>query len=73
MVRRHGGPEVLEHVDVPRPEPAVGQVRVALRAIGINRRDAFIRAGSYRRELPLVPGIEGAGVVDAMGRCWDKS
>jgi NADPH2:quinone reductase len=67
MVRRHGGPEVLEPVDVPLPEPAAGQVRVALRAIGINRRDAFIRAGIHKRDLPLVPGIEGAGVVDAVG------
>ena len=67
MVRRHGGPEVLEPVDVPLPEPAVGQVRIALRAIGINRRDAFIRAGIYKRDLPLIPGIEGAGVIDAIG------
>lgn len=68
IVRRHGGPEVLEHVDVPLPEPAAGEVRIALRAIGINRRDAFIRAGIYKRDLPLVPGIEGAGIVDAVGR-----
>jgi len=67
MVRRHGGPDVLEHVDVPLPEPDAGQVRVALRAIGLNRRDAFIRAGIYKRDLPLIPGIEGAGVVDAVG------
>jgi NADPH2:quinone reductase len=67
MVRRHGGPEVLEPVEVPLPEPAAGQVRVALRAIGLNRRDAFIRAGIYKRDLPLIPGIEGAGVVDAVG------
>jgi NADPH:quinone reductase len=68
LVRRHGGPDVLEYLDVPIAEPAVGQVRVAVRAIGVNRRDAFIRAGIYKRDLPLVPGIEGAGVVDAVGR-----
>lgn len=68
MVRRHGGPEVLEHTDIPLPELADGQVRVALRAIGVNRRDAFIRAGIYKRDLPLIPGIEGAGVVDDVGR-----
>lgn len=67
LVRRHGGPDVLEYVDVPLPEPVAGQLRVALRAIGINRRDAFIRAGSYKRDLPLIPGIEGAGIVDAIG------
>jgi NADPH2:quinone reductase len=67
LVRSHGGPDVLDYVDVPLLEPLVGQVRVALRAIGINRRDAFIRAGSYKRDLPLIPGIEGAGIVDAVG------
>lgn len=67
MVRRHGGPEVLELADVPVPAPGAGQVRIEVRAIGVNRRDAFIRDGTYRRDLPLVPGIEGAGVVDAVG------
>ncbi len=67
IVRRHGGPEVLEYADLPLPEPKAGQVRVALRAIGVNRRDSFIRDGSYPRALPLVPGIEGAGVVDGIG------
>ncbi len=67
VVRRHGGPEVLEPTDQPVPEPDAGEIRVALRAIGINRRDTFIRSGVYRRDLPLVPGIEGAGVVDALG------
>lgn len=67
MVRRHGGPDVLERVDLPRPDPGPGEIRVALRAIGINRRDAFIREGIYKRDLPLIPGIEGAGIVDALG------
>jgi NADPH:quinone reductase len=67
IVRRHGGPEVLEYADLLLPAPEAGQVRVALRAIGVNRRDSFIRDGSYPRELPLVPGIEGAGLVDGIG------
>jgi len=67
MVRRHGGPEVLELEDVPAPEAGAGEVRVALRAIGVNGRDALIRAGTYRRDLPLIPGIEGAGIVDDIG------
>jgi len=67
VVRKHGGPEVLEHVELPSPEPGRGQVRVRLKAIGINRRDAFIRAGIYKRNLPVIPGIEGAGVVDGVG------
>lgn len=67
MVRRHGGPEALEPVELPVPAPGAGEVRIALRAIGVNRRDAFIRAGIYRRDMPLIPGIEGAGLVDAVG------
>ena len=67
IVRKHGGPEVLESVNIPLPEPKTGQARVEIHAVGINRRDAFIRAGVYNRELPLVPGIEGSGVIDAIG------
>jgi NADPH2:quinone reductase len=67
VVSRHGGPEVLDQAELPMPEPAAGQVRVRIHAIGVNRRDAFIRAGIYKRDLPLVPGIEAAGVLDAIG------
>jgi NADPH2:quinone reductase len=67
IVRRHGGPEVLEYADAPDPAPAAGEVLVAIRAIGINRRDAFIRSGLYPRDLPLIPGIEASGVVAAPG------
>ncbi len=42
-------------------------MRVRIKAIGLNRRDAFIRAGIYKRALPLIPGIEAAGVVDVVG------
>ena len=67
VVREHGGPEVLQFVDVPVPDPAADQVRVCIKAIGVNRRDAFVRAGIYPRALPLTPGIEASGVVDAVG------
>ncbi|MDC0033495.1 quinone oxidoreductase [Alphaproteobacteria bacterium] len=67
IVRKYGGPEALEPVDLPLPEPLAEQARISLRAIGVNRRDAFIRAGIYDRNLPLVPGIEGSGVIDAVG------
>ena len=52
---------------MPLPDPSQGQVRVCIKAIGVNRRDAFIRLGSYPRTLPLTPGIEASGVVDAVG------
>jgi NADPH2:quinone reductase len=67
IVRHHGGPEVLELTDVPDPVAGPGEVLCAVRAIGINRRDAFIREGLYPRDLPLVPGIEAAGVVAETG------
>jgi NADPH2:quinone reductase len=67
VVREHGGPEVLEHAELPVPEPGHGQARVHIKAIGVNRRDAFIRAGIYQRTLPLTPGIEAAGIVDSVG------
>jgi NADPH2:quinone reductase len=64
-----GGPEVLELVDRPLPEPAAGQVRVRAHAIGAGGPDVLIRNGSYKwmPPLPAVPGNEMAGVVDAVG------
>ena len=67
IVRRTGAPDVLEQCDIPIPEPGPGEVRIRQHAIGINRRDALIRAGIYKRPLPLIPGIEGAGIIDAVG------
>lgn len=66
VVRRHGGPDVLEMEEMPVPSPAVGQVLVAVRAIGVNGRDGLIRSGAFPRNLPLVPGIEASGVIEAM-------
>lgn len=62
-----GAPEVLEVVEVPRGEPAPGQVRVRHEAIGVNFIDTYHRTGLYPVKLPCVPGGEAAGVVDAVG------
>lgn len=62
-----GGPEVLEEVDLPLPEPGPGQVRVRHEAIGINFIDTYHRTGLYPVKLPCTPGGEAAGVVDAVG------
>ena len=67
QIERHGGPEVLREVDLPEPVPGPGQVRVRHRAIGINFIDTYYRTGLYQAPLPLVPGGEAAGVVDAVG------
>ncbi len=66
-VYRTGGPEVLHHEDTPVPEPGNGQVRVKVSAIGLNFIDVYYRTGLYKAPLPLTPGMEAAGTVDAVG------
>jgi NADPH:quinone reductase-like Zn-dependent oxidoreductase len=67
----YGGPDVLELSEVPVPEPGPGQVRLAVRAAGINPIDWKIRSGGMRQNFkvafPHTPGLEVAGVVDAVG------
>jgi NADPH2:quinone reductase len=67
QVRRHGGPEVLEYVEVETPKPKSGEALVKLEAIGVNFIDVYHRTGLYRLPLPLIPGSEGAGVVEEVG------
>lgn len=67
QVTQYGGPEVLEPVELDVPEPAPGQVRVEIRAAGVNFIDTYHRTGLYPLELPFVPGQEGAGLVHAVG------
>jgi len=66
---RHGGPEVLriEEIDVAPPGP--GEVRIAVKALGLNRAEALMRAGTYIESPPLPSGLglEAAGIVDAVG------
>jgi NADPH:quinone reductase-like Zn-dependent oxidoreductase len=69
---RFGGPEVLEVADLPMPEPVSGQVRVHVAAATVNPTDIGMRSGGRSSALeqlprPLVPGMELAGVVDAVG------
>jgi NADPH:quinone reductase-like Zn-dependent oxidoreductase len=62
-----GGPEVLEIVDLPDPHPGPGQVRIAVRAAGVNPSDWKKREGLMDPELPQTLGYEAAGVVDELG------
>lgn len=62
-----GGPEVLEVVDIPTPVAGPGQVLVRQQAIGINFIDTYHRSGLYPVKLPSRLGMEGAGVVEAVG------
>lgn len=66
-VEETGGPEVLRVAEVPAPEPGAGEVRVRVAVAGVNYIDTYHRTGLYPRELPFTPGVEGAGVVDAVG------
>ena len=69
QLSRTGGPEVLELVRRPLPQPAPHEVRVRAEAIGVGKPDALIRKGSYAwmPPLPAVPGNEMAGYIDAVG------
>jgi NADPH:quinone reductase-like Zn-dependent oxidoreductase len=62
-----GGPEVLEIVDLPDPHPGPGQVRIAVRAAGVNPSDWKKRKGLMDGGLPQTMGHEAAGVVDELG------
>ncbi len=68
---RLGPPEVLQLVDADEPHPKPGQIRIRVRAAGINPVDWKIRGGSSRRAVPVplpsVPGLEAAGLVDELG------
>jgi NADPH2:quinone reductase len=68
-LQRTGGPEVLECIEVPVPEPRAGEVLVRACAIGVGRPDILIRSGRYKwmPALPAVPGTELAGVIEQVG------
>ncbi|MEA2214342.1 MAG: hypothetical protein QOF83_4290 [Solirubrobacteraceae bacterium] len=62
-----GGPDVLEIVDLPEPHPQAGQIRVAVRAVGVNPIDWKVRGGAMGGDLPRRVGQEVAGLVDELG------
>ena len=66
-IEGYGGPEVLRLADVPAASPGPGQIVVRVEAAGVNFIDVYHRTGLYPNALPLVPGMEGAGVVAAVG------
>jgi len=69
LVRRFGGPEVLETAERPDPEVSPGHVLVRIEAAGVNPVETYIRSGTYTSEpsLPYTPGTDGAGIVEAVG------
>ena len=67
QITRTGGPEVLEVKEIPTPTPAAGQALVRIEAAGINFIDIYFREGRYPSPLPLIPGQEAAGTIEALG------
>lgn len=67
FVTEFGGVEKLRHEDVPVPEPKAGEARVQVHAAGVNFIDVYFRTGLYPAEPPVILGMEGAGVVEAVG------
>ena len=79
VMRRYGPPDVLEYETVPNPEPRAGEIRIRVHAATVNRvLDVSLRAGNEPARgavLPLIPGVDCAGVVDAVGSAvtrWRK-
>jgi NADPH2:quinone reductase len=66
-VHEAGQPEVLQWEEVEVGEPGPGQIRLQQEAAGLNFIDVYHRSGLYKQEMPFTPGVEGAGVVDAVG------
>jgi NADPH2:quinone reductase len=66
-IHETGGPEKLQYEEIPAPTPGPGQARVKIHAIGVNFIDIYYRTGLYKSQLPFTPGMEAAGIVDAVG------
>ncbi len=67
QITAHGGPEQLQMVDLPVGEPGPGEIRIRHHACGLNYIDVYQRSGLYPATMPLALGMEGAGVVEAVG------
>ena len=67
QVKQPGGPEAMELVELPVPQPKANEAVVKLAASGVNFIDVYFREGRYKAALPIVLGQEGAGVVTAVG------
>ena len=67
QVAAFGGPENLQRVEVQVGEPAAGEIRIRHHACGLNYIDVYQRTGLYPNPLPLMLGMEGAGIIEAVG------
>ena len=68
VLTEHGGPKTLTLKEVAVGKPGAGELRVRQTAIGVNFHDCYVRSGLYKTlQLPGIPGIEGAGIVEEVG------
>jgi len=71
VVHEYGGPEVLHYEEAPRPQPNDNEVLIRVIAASVNPVDAAIRSGKYAEyfhtRLPLIPGMDAAGVIEKAG------
>jgi NADPH2:quinone reductase len=68
-IHEFGDPKVMKIEEIPDPQPGAGQIAVRIYAVGVNPVDTYIRSGLYplKPELPFTPGMDAAGIVDAVG------
>lgn len=68
-IEKHGGPEVLNCIEVARPEVRPGEVRIRVQAVGLNHLDVWLRKGvpGHKFPLPLTPGCDIVGIIDQLG------
>jgi NADPH:quinone reductase len=66
-IHEHGAPEVMKWEEVNVPDPAPGEARIKQTAVGLNYIDTYQRSGLYKLNLPSPLGMEGAGMVEAVG------
>jgi len=67
QITQNGDASVLQLKNLTVPTPGPGQALVKLHTIGLNFIDIYMRSGRYATQLPFIPGLEGAGVVEAVG------
>jgi len=67
QVRQPGGPEALQLIELPAPQPKANEALVKIAASGVNYIDVYYREGRYKAALPFIDGQEGAGIVETAG------
>src|SRR6202790_2342593 len=67
QVKETGGPEKMELVEIPTPQPGPRQALIRIAASGVNFIDVYFRTGLYKADLPISLGSEAAGTVEAIG------